>query len=50
MDHNLEFLLAKIIFVQLKELKYCVDLGYIHICLDTIDSEGVGMGRCPQLL
>ena len=50
MDHNLEVLLAKIIFVHLKEVKYCVDLGYIHICLDTIDSEGVGMGCCPQLL
>ena len=54
MDYNLQVLLAKIIFVHLKEVKYCVDLGYIYIyiyiCLDTMDSEGVGMGCCPQLL
>ena len=50
MDYNLQVLLAKIIFVHLKEVKYRVDLGYIHIGLDTMDSEGVGMGCCPQLL
>ena len=31
MDYNLQVLLAKIIFVHLKEVKYCVDLGYIYI-------------------
>ena len=50
MDYNLQVLLAKIIFVHMKEVKYRVDLGYIHIGLDTMDSEGVGMGCCPQLL
>ena len=48
MDYYLQVLLAKIIFVNLKEVKYCVDLGYIYIyiclSLDTMDSEGVGMG------
>ena len=53
MDYNLQVLLAKIIFVHLKEVKYCVDLGFIYIyiyiyiyvfSLDTMDSEGVGMG------
>ena len=54
MDYNLQVLLAKIIFVHLKEVKYCVDLSfkyiYIYICLGIMDSEGVGMGCCPQLL
>ena len=31
MDYNLQVLLAKIIFVHLKEVKYCVDLSFKYI-------------------
>ena len=55
MDYNLQVLLAKIIFVHLKEVKYCVDLCYIYIYMFGVWTPWivkvlVWAACCPQLL